>query len=175
MLATEPLPFGAAVQLSGTGHRLVKLPPDPLALKALDWHKGFWEMWKVVGFNNDGPSDTHLTTPSGSWFACAVDGICWCWYPMDKQDASLGYVSSRGADVGAGDGLISGYTSGGTGPYTAPTGASDVRGGLVWYATNAQVPYLVSSLNLIRATNAQLRTHWVRRLFVGARQGRITG
>jgi hypothetical protein len=175
MLATEPLPFGAAVQFSGSGNRQCRLPPNPLALVAMNWRQGLWEQWKVFGFNNDGPSGAHLTTASGAWFACAVDGICWCWYPMDKQNATVGFASSLGAAAGNCDGLISGYTTGGAGPYTAPTGGSDVRGGLIWYVTNANVPLLVSSLNLTRATNAQLRTHWVRRLFVGARQGRITG
>jgi hypothetical protein len=166
MLAAEPIPFGAAVQLVGDG-RLAKLPPGPDALTAqsTDWQ---YEVAKVVGFNQQGDARLHETTPSGAWFACAVEGYVWCWYPVNKNISGVWLASSGGIGGSPYDTLVINDAS-----ITANSGISLIRGGIC-RVSGAQPdgvgrkPYLVQCLSALDANN----TNWTRRIFYGPRLGR---
>lgn len=144
MIAAEPIPYGAAVQLTGDG-RYAKLPPDPISLDQMG--KGYyeWEVAKVVGFNNNGTMLAAETVDSGSWFACAIDGFVRTWHPANKNDyASFGGLS------GHGDSLIVGMTQ-----LTAPSGISMLRGALARDEYHAEIQvnrsaYLVPSWQKIQ-------------------------
>jgi hypothetical protein len=121
MLATEPIPFGAAVQFAGE-NRKVRLPDDPITLENTGASETRFEHCKVVGFQNMTAAGT-LTAPtvaSGSWFPCAVQGICWAWYPVFLP------ATGRGSEGGAAmDSLITSISG-----LSSMSGISDVRGGL---------------------------------------------
>lgn len=160
VLATEPVPFGAAVQLTGNGRR-VKLPPDPDSLRIMGAGLAEWETAKVIGFNNHGSKLNASTAASGTWFSCAVDGLVWAWYPCNRQSGS-DWISSAGA--GGFDGLISGVSG-----LTATSGISEVRGGLIWQnVSDVQAltgPWLLYSTH--RMTSGE--QYWGRRPFSGPR------
>jgi hypothetical protein len=117
LIAAEPIPYGAAIQLVGDG-RWAKLPPDPLSLEAMG--KGFyeWEVARVIGFNNNGTMLAAETVDSGAWFSCAVDGFVRTWHPVNKNG-----FSSFGGLTGGQDSLIIGITQ-----LTGPSGISEIRG-----------------------------------------------
>lgn len=121
-LATEPLPFGAAVQFAN--HlREVKLPLDPGSLSALGDSNGRLEHCKVIGFQNKTTLSgiTAPTADSGTWVAVAVQGICWAWYPLYNPSTSY-------ASIGTGvDSIISSVSG-----LTGHSGHSNVRGGLYY-------------------------------------------
>lgn len=161
LLAVEPIPFGAAVQLTGEG-RKARLPP--LLSDMLAQGSNFiWEVGKVVGFNNDGIASAHSTTPSGSWFACAVDGYVWCWYPVNR--GTTGLASDGGLQ--SFDSLIR-QTD-----ITGPSGISNVRGGLVTdplalTSGDDRTPLLCHSHTRVLGN----LVNWQRRLFYGPRIGK---
>lgn len=168
MYATEPLPFGAAVQPSGTGKRHAQLPPDPLTLFNMGWRTAMWEAWKVVGFNNNGPSALHETVQSGTWFACAVDGYVWYYAPVNQHYSGQA-KSAWGTGINAQyDSLISGIST-----ITSPTGISEVRGGLVWTPWDGFV--VQSHIHMVQETKAW-KADWgmfLQGIWHGARRGRL--
>ena len=163
MLATEPIPWGAAVQLIGDG-RKVKLPPDPLTLVASGYTLSRWECAKVVGFNNTTPVNAVScpTTPSGSWLAVAVEGFVWSWHPCNRNQGAdfISVTGNPGTEM-----LISGITG-----LTGPSGISNVRGGTIWVNTESfQVragPHLTYTAYRLTSTPEQ---QWTRSLFLGPR------
>lgn len=172
MLTTEPIPFGAAVQLVGDG-RKVKLPPAGSAILALGRGLAPWESAKVVGFNNNGPRLEHATADSGAWISVATDGLVWCWYP-----ANYG-VATRLASAGTGilDDLINR-----TANITNASGITDTRGGVIQGyldgvgaigpANANRGAYLVQSIQSLAAgTGASdcSQAFWARQMFSGAR------
>lgn len=169
MLAGQPIPFGAAVQVAGNG-RYTKLPPGPLELQAMSWQKGMWESWKVIGFNNDGIAANANTAASGTWFACAIDGICWIWHPVNKFVSGVSWLASKG-QANNWDGLISGISS-----ISSPSGISDVAGGLVWSGFTAQQAKITGvgvALSMEAYSVVAQAKFWSRGIFYGARGGRL--
>jgi hypothetical protein len=168
LLADEPIPFGAAVQLTGDGRR-AHLPPSPTQMQALssDFQ---WEVAKVIGFCQQGLSRDHSTVASGAWFSCAVEGYIWCWYPVNKL-ISVTWSASQGGIGGTPyDSLINSIAD-----ITSNSGISLIRGGIC-KLTAAQPDgankeaYLVQCLSALDANN----TNWTRRIFCGPRIGRPT-
>jgi hypothetical protein len=160
LLADEPIPFGAAVQLNGE-NRHAKLPPDPLALTAMTKAFSDWEAAKVVGFNNTGHKSDHATAASGTWFSCAVDGLVWAWYPCNVNNGG-NYMSSLGD--GGFDGLINSVVG-----LTGPSGISNVRGGVMWVnVADVQANAIAFLLYSTYAMTAG-QDHWARRPFSGPR------
>lgn len=159
--ASEPIPFGAAVQLTGDG-RGVKLPPSPTALGEMSYSLARWEVAHVIGFNNNGNSVDAPTAASGTWFSCAIEGFVWAWHPVNKDTGGSGWLSTTGNPG------FDCLASGGSG-LTSPSGATDFRGALVWLLNEAiQVqggPVL--TYGAYRAT--ALHTQYVRQLFVRGR------
>ena len=160
VLATEPIPFGAAVKLTGAG-RAVALPLDPVTLNTLG--KGYreWENAKVLGFNNNGTQATPVTAASGTWFAAAVDGIVWAWYPVDYTVTGL---------ASAGDGVMDALIFGAANTLTGPSGISNVRGGVFdnqgsELQAQDQPALLLSTFRI----TARQGINWARRPFSGAR------
>lgn len=167
MIASEPIPFGAAVQLAGNA-RYAKLPPGPLELVNLGYPAADAEAWKVVGFQNIGVAESHTTAASGSWFNCAVEGVVWTWHPLNKNLGGAhagGFANSGGLRF---DSLCSGITLT-TGPsgYTAVAGGL-TKGGYVAQTANVAGVGLVVGMESIDA----FHRNWKRSIFFGARRGR---
>lgn len=169
LLAADPIPFGAAVQLAGTGGRKVCLPPTPVELNTMGQGRREWENAKVIGFNNSGMQASALTAASGTWFAGAVDGIVWAWYPTDKDVGGGAWQATQGGVTL--DGLLYGTAA----QLTGPTSNTDVRGAL-GPAQVSDVQALADGflchspdVFLARQQGAASREYWRRRVWVGAR------
>lgn len=160
--ATEPIPYGAAVQPSGDGPRAVKLPPSPLELGNMSWTDTRWEVAKVMGFHNSGVKADADTAASGTWFACAIEGFCWTWHPVSKDVGAGVFLSTKGNP--AFDCLI----SGGSG-YTSHSGISDVRGGLVWLLNESIANNGGPALTYSSYRASSDLSQYVRQLFVRGR------
>lgn len=122
VLATEPIPFGAAVQFTGTG-RKVSLPPDwPLLCKNTNYTNMRFEHLKIVGFNNDNNNANHTisTAASGTWFAMGALGIVWAWHVLGDTNWTAG-----GGNHGW-VGFPSSFSA-----LTGPSGYTAIRGGMV--------------------------------------------
>jgi hypothetical protein len=127
VLATEPIPFGAACEAAYGGVRTVKLPPHPTTVNALGYTAGRFENMRVIGFNQStlhgaGGTLTVPTAQSGAWLALGIAGIVRIWSPWYHITTGFGVRPSLMA------GLIS--------MYSGTTGASDGdgRGGVMFDA-----------------------------------------
>lgn len=163
MLATEPIPFGAAVQFTGE-NRKVELPPDTITLENTGPSETRFEHCKVVGFQNMTAFSTLTaqTAASGSWFPCAVQGLCWAWYPVYLPSNGRGSVGGTGMDSIIS--CISGLTS--------ASGISDVRGGLYKSSTSllqAGGGHMVAVCPHIFGQNKATGEAWAQVLFFGPR------
>lgn len=171
MYATEPVPFGAAVQLTNDG-RGCKLPPSGQALVDMSYDEGKFETAKVVGFNNTGQEMSATTGESGSWLAVAVDGFCWAWYPFNNLRGAE--WRARGDGLFNFDGLISGASFAATdGGFTAPNGENidTARGGLIRVEADTiqqgGSPIVAQSVHRVIVDNTK---HWrARVIFQGPR------
>jgi hypothetical protein len=172
LLAVEPIPFGACVQLTGEG-RKAQLPPGP---ETSSTHKEWmWQVGRVVAFANSSPESQRNTTASGAWFAAAVDGLVWAWYPVGRQSGAgqAFLASAQGFDT-----LISSMTdAAGTGNLTGPSfvNAAGLRGGLCWRRGAGDIqadgePHVAASLLQFDVFHSQ----HARVLFTGPRVMRIT-
>jgi hypothetical protein len=165
VLATEPIPFGAAVQIAGTGGRRVKLPPSPTDLRAIPGLDGVWEDWKVIGFNQGGrdAASTRDTTESGAWLAAGIDGVMRAWYPARiTTSISLGSEGN-----GLMDALIS-QTSGVTDYTGNGVRGGILAGGLAAQQANAKVGLAIGTTRFVPTAANQ----WNKVIFYGARIGR---
>lgn len=165
MLATEDIPYGAAVQMTGIG-RQAKLPPAPAILEVMDWQDAQWEHWKVMGWNNTGRVSDHTTAASGTWFSCAIEGLVWAWHPVNRA----GYATGK-ASVGTGgsfDSLISGWSA-----TTAPTSTTNVAGGVVYSTFTALQDKAPPALLLGMEEYSAWHKNWSKQPFWGARRGRV--
>lgn len=162
VLATEPIPFGAAVMFTGDG-RKVKLPPDVTTLNGYNQAQLDDAYARIIGFNNQTPTPSHNTAASGTWFACAIEGFCHIWYPANKNTGAQWLASSAGYD-----GLIEDIT-GATCLNAAICTPSLLRGGLIWQNNSGpqkgNPTYLAKSTHYVDALNTQ----WGRNLWLGAR------
>lgn len=176
MLAANHLPFGAAVQLLGTGRRAI-LPPDPITLRAITpTNNQIWENWKVVGFNQGASGQdpggalsaqsSNATTASDAWFACAVDGICWSWHPVDRVHQAPRISAGGGSQTW--DTLPSQISG-----FTGPSGISNIAGALV-ASDFSNVNNSKSHSGVARSlvTAATTGSFWNKVIFWGARVGR---
>lgn len=169
-LATEPIPFGAAVMFAGE-NRKVKLPPDPITLENTGPSETRFEHCKVIGFNNKTAFSTFTaqTADSGSWFPCAVQGICWAWYPVYLPSTGQGTIGGTGMDS-----IISSISG-----LTSQSGISDVRGGLYKSSTSLLQSgggHLVAMCPYKFGQNQTTGEAWAQVLFFGPRYcNRTTG
>jgi hypothetical protein len=149
--ATEAIPYGAAVQLQGVG-RSVCLPTTPTGLEGMGAGYRQWELAKVVGFNNGSPYVSPATAASGTWFACAMEGWVWAWYPARKGPTT--FKSSAGVGT-LWDSLIAWNSN-----TTFCSGTTDVRGGLMSdvdqnaLQTGKDAQLLLSIYSFVSATNS---------------------
>lgn len=126
-LATEHIPFGAAVEAAYGGVRTVKLPPHPTVVNALGYTAGRFENMRVIGFNQStlhGANGTGLapTAQSGTWLAVGIAGIVNVWAPLIHNTTGFGIRPS----------LMAGLTSMFSGT-TSPS-SSDGRGSIMFDA-----------------------------------------
>lgn len=151
VLASEPIPYGAAVQLLGVG-RNVCLPTTHTGLGVMGAGYRQWEHAKIIGFNNDAPFVSPATAASGAWFSCAMEGWVWAWYPARKGPTT--FKSSAGVGT-IWDSLISFNSN-----VTFCSGTTDVRGGVMSdFDQNAlqatkDAQLLLSIYSFVSATNS---------------------
>lgn len=113
VLATEPIPFGAAVEPAYGGVRSVKLPPHPTVVNAQGYTAGRFENMRVLGFNQGtqhgaGGTFTAPTAPSGSWLPIGISGIVRIWAPAYHITTGFGVRPTLMAGVLS---MLSGTTS----------------------------------------------------------------
>jgi len=126
MLATEPIPYGAAVVPAPGGIRTIALPRHPTVINALGYTAGRFENFRVLGFNQNGGSSnlTNATTPSGAWCAVGTAGIMRAWAPLYHSTVNL---------LGLKKELMCGLYSMWSG-LTGASGMTDIRGGMLFEA-----------------------------------------
>lgn len=162
VLAAEAVPFGAAVQFTGTG-RKVQLPPDVTTLNGMAVAALETEYAKIIGFNNSSPTPSENTAASGAWFACAIEGFVHVWYPANKNTGSAWLASQAGFDV-----LIDDMT-GITCLDATKCTPTLLRGAMIWDNNSGpqknNPAYLVKSTHYVDINNNQRS----RQLWLGAR------
>lgn len=189
-LASEPIPFGAAVQLNLTaGDKWVKLPPSASDLVVVGHTAARVEPLRVVGFNNDyqdyvdypngsGFATSMPTVASGTWFRMVVSGLVWCWHPLNRNNGAVWLAT--GAAVTDVLTLASGTDfSGAAGGFTSPRGhtLADCKGGLIHDGAfsvmqNGAPSFCAMSLHRAIATNTA--DVYSRSMFFCPRMGRQT-
>jgi hypothetical protein len=124
VLATEPIPFGAAVEASYGGIRSVQLPPHPTVVNNQGYTAGRFENLRVLGFNQGtthGSNGTFTapTAPSGTWLPIGISGIMRTWNPL-YLTGGFGFLALNLM------GVISMFSG-----LTGASGMTDIRGGIL--------------------------------------------
>lgn len=138
VLATEPIPYGAACEAAYKGLRTVKLPPHPTVVNGLGYTAGRFENLRVMGLNQgtlhgSGGTFTAPTTPSGAWLPLGIAGIMRAWAPA--------YLISSYGTVGVNMYGVISMQSG----LTGASGITDIRGGILYDANSGTGGGIVKS------------------------------